>query len=350
MFMFGHTLSQGGASEKSSFDSDVAVFNMLIKRPGSSSTTSDKSGLHMRAKSRMFSISSRADSGDGGMGVKSGRQSVSFDQHVMQDQHPSYSRTYSLPQGGDAHQQQRAVSTSSGTATGRYSEHEDLTQATDDSTFPIEPEPKSIALTFNESHSTLQSITDSLVRRAPGGKVDRLPRNIASQEEVDTSARPRTSHSRRKSSQHGQSSLSELHPTAASHAKQYLGADSEFLATYMTEGGGPSPVDSTYLDQQVADFDEGIIGALSETDSASSSRPAVPISSPVHYPNAKGYPQADTPSTAKAKIEAASSKTPKQRPCSAKSAKLRAHCSSRSGKCSCSVCFQKLFHTLSLSF
>ena len=60
---------------------------MLIKRPGSSSTTSDKSGLHMRAKSRMFSISSRADSGDGGMGVKSGRQSVSFDQHNI-EQHP----------------------------------------------------------------------------------------------------------------------------------------------------------------------------------------------------------------------------------------------------------------------
>ena len=318
---------------------------MLIKRPGSSSTTSDKSGLHMRARSRMFSISSRADSGDGGMGVKSGRQSVSFDQHNI-EQHPSYSRQYSLPQ--DA-QQQRAVSTSSGTATGRYSEHisehDDNTQATDDSTFPIEPEPKSIALTFNESHSTLQSITDSLVRRAPGGKVDRLPRNIASQEEIDTSARPRTSHSRRKSSQHGQSSLSELHPTAAPHAKQYLGADSEFLATYMTEGGGPSPVDSDYLQQQVADFDEGIIGALSETDSASSSRPAVPISSPVHYPNAKGYPQADTPSTAKAKIEAASSKTPKQRPCSAKSAKLRAHCSSRSGKCSCSVGLDDTYDT-----
>ena len=349
MHMFCHFALKGGASDKSSFDSDVAVFNMLIKRPGSSSTTSDKSGLHMRAKSRMFSISSRADSGDGGIGIKSGRQSVSFDQQVMKDQHPSYSRTYSLPQGGDP-QQQRAISTSSGTATGRFSEHEDLTQATDDSTFPIEPEPKSIALTFNESHSTLQSITDSLVRRAPGGKVDRLPRNIASQEEVDTSVRPRTSHSRRKSSQQGQSSLSELHPTAAPHTNQYLGADSEFLATYMTEGGGPSPVDSTYLDQQVADFDEGIIGALSETDSARSSRPAVPISSPVHYPNAKGYPQADTPSTAKAKIEAASSKTPKQRPCSAKSAKLRAHCSSRSGKCSCSVCFQVSITTLNNSF
>ena len=292
----------------------------------------------MRAKSRMFSIGSRADSGDGGMGVKSGRQSVSFEQHGLHEQQ-SYYRPYSLPQDGEPHQQRGAISTSSGTATGRYSEHEDLTQGTDDSTFPIEPEPKSIALTFNESHSTLQSITDSLLRRAPGGKIDRLPRNMASQEEKDATARPRTSHSRRKSSQQGQSSLSELHPTADAHAKQYLGSDAEYLANYMTDGGGPSPVDSDYLQQQIADYDDGIIGALSETSTASSSRPAVPISSPVHYPNAKGYPQADTPSTAKAKIEAATSKTPKQRPCSAKSAKLRAHCSSRSGKCSCSVCF-----------
>ena len=314
---------------------------MLIKRPGSSSTTSDKSGLHMRAKSRMFSVSSRAESGDGEFkGVKSGRQSVSFEQTGMNG-HISYP-----PQKGDVNYQQQdswkqgPISTSSGTATGRYSEHDDLTQATDhdDSTFPIEPEPKSTALTYNESKSTLGSITDSLVHRAPGGKIDRLPRNIASQEEKDQAARPRTSRARRKSSHHADSSLSDLHPTAALHAKPYLGPDTEFLANYLTDGGGPSPVDSTYLEQQIADYEDGVIGVLSETDSGSSSRPAVPISSPVHYPNAKEYPQADTPSTAKAKIAAASSKSPRQRPCSAKSSKLRAHCSSRSGKCSCSVC------------
>ena len=343
-FNFGHQLFQGGASNKSSFDSDVAVFNMLIKRPGSSSTTSDKSGLHMRAKSRMFSVSSRAESVDGEFkGVKSGRQSVSFEQtrSVPINGHISYP-----PQEIDTNYQQQGswrqgpISTSSGTATGRYSEHDDLTQATDhsDNTFPIEPEPKSAALTHNESKSTLGSITDSLVHRAPGGKIDRLPRNIASQEEKDQAGRPRTSRARRKSSHQADSSISDLHPTAALHAKSYLGPDTEFLANYLTDGGGPSPVDSTYLEQQIADYEDGLIGTLSETDSGSSSRPAVPISSPVHYPNAKEYPQADTPSTAKAKIAAASSKSPRQRPCSAKSSKLRAHCSSRSGKCSCSVC------------
>ena len=295
----------------------------------------------MRAKSRMFSVSSRAESGDGEFkGVKSGRQSVSFEQTGING-HISYP-----PQVGDASYQQQGswkqgpISTSSGTATGRYSEHDDLTQATDhdDSTFPIEPEPKSEALRYNESKSTLGSITDSLVHRAPGGKIDRLPRNIASQEEKDQTARPRTSRTRRKSSHQADSSLSDLHPTVASHAKPYLVPDTEFLANYLTDGGGPSPVDSTYLEQQIADYDEGIIGALSETSSGSSSRPAVPISSPVHYPDAKGYPQADTPSTAQAKIVAAYSKSPRTRPCSAKSTKLRAHCSSRSGKCSCSVC------------
>ena len=300
----------------------------------------------MRAKSRMFQIGSRADSVISGdkcysvPEVKSGRQSVSFEQQRSLNGQAGYPT-----QERDQRGKHGTLSSSSGTATGRYSEHEDHTQATDhtdDSTFPIEPEPKSLALSYNESHSTLQSITDSLVKRAPGGQIDRLPRNMASQPEKEDASRPRTSRQRRKSTQHGQSSLSELHPTADSHAKSYHGADSEFLANYIVDGGGPSPVDSTYLDQQITDYDDGIIGVLSETSSVSSARLAVPISSPVHYPNAKGYPQADTPSSAKAKIEAASSKSPRKRPCSAKSAKLRAHCSSRSGKCSCSVCILTL--------
>ena len=307
---------------------------MLIKRPESTSTTSDKSGLHMRAKSRMFSVSSRADSGEGYAGTKSGRQSVTFDQNGVNGHNGDY--RYNGQSGNGKH---GPISTSSGTATGRYSEHDDsmradLTQATDDSTFPIEPEPKSEALRFNESHSTLQSMTDSLQKRAPGGKVDRLPRNAASQEEKDT--RPRTSRTRRQSSQHGLSSASELQPPAGQYTKPYYGADSEYLGNYLIDGGGPSPVDSTYLEQQIADYDDGIVGALSEDSSGSSSRPPVPISSPVHYPTEKGYPQADTPLSAKAKI--AASLSPRKRPSSAKSAKLRAHCSSRSGKCSCSVC------------
>ena len=300
---------------------------MLMKRSGSSSTISDKSDHHARAKSRMFSISSRADSYEG----VHGRQSVGFEENEMNGHvpYPNQERDSRRHKKGDL--KKGATSSSSGTATARYS---DYTEPADDSSFPLEPEPKSVALTFNESHSTLQSITDSLVRRAPGGKIDRLPRNTASAQQ-DQQQRPRTSRTRRKTA--------DLNPTASSHAKDYSIADSEFLANYDIEGGGPSPVDSTYLEQRIADYDEGIIGVLSETSSESSSRPPVPISSPVHYPNAKGYPSADTPASAAAKIAAASAKSPGKRPGSAKTAKLRAHCSNRSGKCSCSVRIYETF-------